>query len=64
MRGKMWDCKTSKMSSIPACRAQRLRLIRVGGLTESKATHVPRVAAASIPTPFATSLQGDLSETR
>jgi hypothetical protein len=26
----MWDCKTSKMSPIPACRAQRLRLIRGG----------------------------------
>jgi hypothetical protein len=29
-QGKMWDCKTSKMSPIPACRAQRLRLIRGG----------------------------------
>ncbi len=28
--GKMWDCMTSKMSPIPACRAQRLRLIRDG----------------------------------
>jgi hypothetical protein len=35
--GKMWDCMTSKMSPIPACRAQRLRLIRGGGLKESKA---------------------------
>ena len=32
----MWDCKTSKMSSIPACRAQRLRLIR-GGATRQRA---------------------------
>jgi hypothetical protein len=56
----MWDCKTSKMSSIPACRAQRLRLIRIGGLRESKATHVPSVAAVSIPTPFVGAHRGPL----
>jgi hypothetical protein len=39
-------------------------LFAAAGLRESKATHVPRVAAASVPTPFATSLQGDLSERR
>jgi hypothetical protein len=39
-------------------------LFAAAGLRESKATHVPRVAAASIPTPFATSLQSDLSESR
>jgi hypothetical protein len=60
----MWNCKTSKMSSIPACRAQRLRLIRGGGLKESKAARVPTVAAASMPTPFATLLHSDPSETR
>jgi len=47
----MWDCKTSKMSPIPACRAQRLRLIRSWGGGESQATQVPRVAAACMPTP-------------
>ncbi len=33
------------------------------GLSESKATHLPRVAAASISASFATSLQRDLRET-
>ena len=62
--GKMWDCKTSKMSQSPLAAFNAFGLFAAGALWESKVTRVPRVAAASIPTPFATSLEGDLSETR
>jgi len=34
---------TRKRISFPACRAQRLRLIRGGGLRETKATHMAKV---------------------
>jgi hypothetical protein len=55
---------TSKMSQSPLAALNAFGLFAAAGLRESKATHVPRVAAASIPTPFATSPEGDLSERR
>ena len=55
----MWDCKTSKMSQSPRAALNAFGLF-AAGLSKSRATHLPRVAAANISAPFATSLQRDL----
>ena len=54
----MWDCKTSQMSQSPLAALNASGLFATEDFRESKATHV-QGAPASVPTSFATSLQGD-----